>query len=233
MATKKPVFTNPLNYLGIPAGKSPSKPAPKAVTQTAPINTVGSPEFEREQNRIAMVQSKSRDLPPPPSNPDVIEKKGSIAEDKAKADAAVAAAAAAQQQSLQAIQDSPEFKALVQKFKDRGMEDFPDLYLEAAKDNPKADSDTILDLLRKDKKYNFDAQGNTKGYAKRFSGNAALVKAGKIPMDDDKYLEAEVEYEKTFKKYNLPKTMFNQASYAKLIGNQISATEATARIQLG
>ena len=243
MATKKPKRTTPSasqdtyasslgRYFG-GVGPAPTPPpAPKSTIKTAPINTIGSPEYEREQNRLAMIKSKSRDLPAL-SNPDVIESKGSIATDAAEAAAAVAAATLAQKQSLQAIQDSPEFKALVQKFKGRGMDDFPDLYLEAAKDNPKADSDTILDLLRKDKKYNFDAQGNPKGYAKRFSGNAALVKAGKIPMDDDKYLQAEVEYEKTFKKYNLPKTMFNQASYAKLIGNQISADEATERIQLG
>ena len=242
MATKKPVFTNPLNYLGIPAGKSPSKPAPKAAVNPTYI-PVSDPRYQREADlkEQALVNAKEKALADAAANKSTgtssqsgqIESKGSIAEDKARADAAVAAAAAAQQQSLQAIQDSPEFKALVQKFKNRGMDDFPDLYLEAAKDNPKADSDTILDLLRKDKKYNFDAQGNPKGYAKRFSGNAALVKAGKIPMADDEYLEAELEYEKTFKKYNLPKTMFNQASYAKLIGNQISSTEATERIQLG
>ena len=242
MATKKPVFTNPLNYLGIPAGKSPSKPAPKAAVNPTYI-PVSDPRYQREADlkEQALVNAKEKALADAAANKltgtssqsGQFESKGSIAEDKAKGDAAAAAAAAAQQQSLQAIQDSPEFKALVQKFKDRGMDDFPDLYLEAAKDNPKADSDTILDLLRKDKKYNFDAQGNPKGYAKRFSGNAALIKAGKIPMDDDKYLQAEVEYEKTFKKYNLPKTMFNQASYAKLIGNQISADEATTRIQLG
>lgn len=43
MATKKPVLLNPLNYLGIPAGQSPSTPAPKSPTP-APAATVGPPQ---------------------------------------------------------------------------------------------------------------------------------------------------------------------------------------------
>jgi hypothetical protein len=91
----------------------------------------------------------------------------------------------------------------------------------------------LQDLLKTDKKYNVDAQGNPKGYAKRFAGNAALIKAGKAPLADDDYLKAEEDYEKTLKAYNLPATMINKESYAKLIGNSISAVEATERIQLG
>ena len=114
------------------------------------------------------------------------------------------------------------------------MADFPDLYLQVSVDYPTVTDTTVLqDLLKTDKKYNVDAQGNPKGYAKRFAGNAALIKAGKIPLDDADYIKAEGEYEKTFKGYGLPETMLNKESYAKLIGNEISADEATTRIKLG
>ena len=134
---------------------------------------------------------------------------------------------------LQDIQDDPEYKVLAQKFASYGMADFPDLYLQVKVDYPKANAETLLDLLKTDKKYNVDAQGNAKGYAKRFAGNAALVKAGKIPLDEADYIKAEGEYENAFKGYGLPATMINKESYAKLIGNSISADEATTRIKLG
>ena len=241
MATKKPVFTNPLNYLGIPAGKSPSKPAPKAAVNPTYI-PVSDPRYQREADlkEQALVNAKEKALADAAANKSTstssqsgqIESKGSIAEDKARADAAVAAAKAAQQQSMQAIQDTPEYKALVRTFTAYGMSDFADIYLQIKADNPKADKDTIESLLKTDPKYNTDAQGNAKGYAKRFAGNVALVKQGKIPLTEDAYLQAEAGYEKAFKGYDLG-AMANQKAYADLIASDVSADEATSRIQLG
>jgi len=133
----------------------------------------------------------------------------------------------------QAIEDDPEFKLLAQKFASYGMADFVDIYIQVKMDYPTVKDNLIIkDLFKTDKKYNVDAQGNAKGYAKRFAGNAALIKAGKIPLDDSDYIRAESEYEKIFKGYGLD-TMANQKSYANLIGNDVSADEATNRIQLG
>lgn len=253
MASKKPTVTNPLNYLGIP-GMSPTPiPAPKPKTPMAPLErslggygggvmtaqtlTAGDrlqEELKSLQNTsagtIKNLTDQSTGLTTSMAGLQFGQGTGAASTVIAAGGANFAAGAAV----LQKIQDDPEYKLLVQKFKNRGMEDFPDLYLQVSVDYPTVtDPDTLQDLLKTDKKYNVDAQGNAKGFAKRFAGNVALIKAGKAPLDDDKYLKAEEDYEKAFKSYNLPKTMFNQASYAKLIGNTISAVEATERIQLG
>lgn len=253
MASKKPTVTNPLNYLGIP-GMSPTPiPVPKPKTPMAPLErslggygggvmtaqtlTAGdrlTEELKSLQNtsagRIKNLTDQSTGLTTSMAGLQFGQGTGAASTVIAAGGANFGAGAAV----LQKIQDDPEYKLLVQKFKNRGMEDFADLYLQVSVDYPTVtDPDTLQDLLKTDKKYNVDAQGNAKGFAKRFAGNAALIKAGKAPMEDADYLKAEEEYEKTFKAYNLPKTMLNKESYAKLIGNTISADEATKRIQLG
>ena len=253
MASKKPTVTNPLNYLGIP-GMSPTPiPAPKPKTPMAPLErslggygggvataqTLTAGDRLLEQLKVAQntsagtiknLKDQSTGLTTSMAGLQFGQGTGAASTVIAAGGANFAAGAAV----LQKIQDDPEYKLLVQKFKNRGMEDFADLYLQVSVDYPTVtDPDTLQDLLKTDKKYNVDAQGNAKGFAKRFAGNAALIKAGKTPMEDADYLKAEEDYEKTFKAYNLPKTMLNQASYAKLIGNTISAVEATERIQLG
>jgi hypothetical protein len=254
MAPKKPVVVNPLNYLGIPAGQSPSMPAPtpKPKTPVAPLErslggygggvatrqTLTAADRLAEQLRVAQntaagtiknLKDQSTTLTGSMADLQFGKDTGAANTVKAAGGTDFAAGAAV----LKGIQDDPEYKVLAQKFASYGMADFPDLYLQVSIDYPKADAQTLQDLLKTDKKYNTDAQGNAKGYAKRFAGNAALVKAGKIPLDDAEYIKAESEYEKTFKGYGLPATMLNKETYAKLIGNEISADEATTRVKLG
>ena len=134
--------------------------------------------------------------------------------------------------TVNSILEDPEYVTLVNVFKNYGMGDIADLYLKVKADYPKADRDQVETLLKTDVRYNKDTQGNAIGYSKRFAGNAALMKVGKQPLDDADYLKAESEYEKTFKAYGLG-SMANKDAYAKLISQEISATEAADRIQLG
>lgn len=134
--------------------------------------------------------------------------------------------------TVKSITEDPEFVTIVNVFKNYGMGDIADLYLKVKADYPKADEDQIKTLLKTDNRYNKDAQGNAIGYSKRFAGNAQLMKAGKQPLDDADYLKAESEYEKAFKAYGA-NSLATKESYAKLIGQEISATEATERLQLG
>lgn len=252
MAPKKPAVVNPLNYLGIP-GMSPSPtPPPKPKTPVAPlerslggygggvatVQTLTAADRLAEQLRVAQntaagtiknLKDQSTALTGSMADLQFGQDTGAANTVKAAGGTDFAAGAAV----LKGIQDDPEYKVLAQKFASYGMADFPDLYLQVSIDYPKADIQTLQDLLKTDKKYNVDAQGNAKGYAKRFAGNAALIKAGKIPLDDAEYIKAEGEYEKAFKGYGLPETMLNKESYAKLIGNEISADEATTRVKLG
>jgi hypothetical protein len=58
------------NYLGVPGLSPTGKITPKAKTALlAPINTIGSPEYEREQNRLAMAASKAASGPAIPPTP--------------------------------------------------------------------------------------------------------------------------------------------------------------------
>lgn len=134
--------------------------------------------------------------------------------------------------TVKSIIEDPEFVTITNVFKNYGMGDIADLYLKVKADYPKADADQIKTLLKTDDRYNKDSRGNAIGYAKRFAGNAALAKMGKQPLDDADYLKAESEYEKAFKAYGV-NSLATKESYAKLISQEISADEATTRLQLG
>jgi hypothetical protein len=134
--------------------------------------------------------------------------------------------------TIKSITEDPEYVTLVNVFKNYGMGDIADLYLKVKADYPKADKDQVETLLKTDNRYNKDANGNAIGYSKRFAGNVELMKKGKAPLEDAEYLRAESEYEKSLKAYGL-NSMATKESYAKLISQEISAEEATKRLQLG
>ena len=72
---------------------------------------------------------------------------------------------------------------------------------------------------------------NLTAYKKRFSGNEALLKAGKNALSEYDYLQQENAYDEYFKAYGVG-NLSTREQKATLIGNSVSATEARDRIGL-
>ena len=114
--------------------------------------------------------------------------------------------------------------ALVAQMSIYGIKDLAATIAKIRRENPGITGDELLLLLRNDSRYNTE-------YLNRFSGNKALIAAGKAPLDEKAYLANEQAYEKTFKGYNLTQFM-NRDKYAMLIANEVSPTEAGSRVAL-
>jgi len=114
--------------------------------------------------------------------------------------------------------------ALIAQMSIYGIKDLAATVAKIRRDNPGITGDELLLLLRNDSRYNTE-------YLNRFSGNKALIAAGKAPLDEKAYLANEQAYEKLFKGYNLTQFM-NRNKYAMLISNEVSPTEAGTRVSL-
>lgn len=116
------------------------------------------------------------------------------------------------------------YAALIAKMSIYGINNLAQTIARIRRENPTATSEELLLLLRNDSRYNTD-------YLNRFSGNKALIAAGKAPLDEQSYLANEQAYEKLFKSYNL-KEFMNKDKYATLIANEVSPTEASTRVSM-
>ena len=76
----------------------------------------------------------------------------------------------------------------------------------------------------------------TPAYQKRFAANAERIKKGLKPLDEDKYLALEDQYQNVMRNYGLPETYWTrgelgvQEGFNKLIANDVSNVELENRI---
>lgn len=66
-------------------------------------------------------------------------------------------------------------------------------------------------------------------YKARFAGNAARISAGLNALSESQYLQQENDYSEIFKMYGVG-NLSSRAQFSTLIGNAVSVTEATRRI---
>lgn len=121
--------------------------------------------------------------------------------------------------------DDPAYLAILSQFKAWGMADIANDIARIRAAYPDIAGADLLTLLRTDPKFNAN-------YMIRFSGNKALMDAGKPMLSEADYLKTESAYEKVFKMYNLPQFM-NKTYYGNLIGNEVDSTEVGTRVSLG
>lgn len=70
-------------------------------------------------------------------------------------------------------------------------------------------------------------------FQKRFSGNAARIKAGLAPLDPATYMANERAYRATMKAAGLPEGFYDSPDdFAKFIGNDVSPTELKTRVDI-
>ena len=76
----------------------------------------------------------------------------------------------------------------------------------------------------------------TPAYQKRFSANAERIKKGLAPLDEDKYIALEDQYQNVMRNYGLPETYWTrgdlgvQEGFTKLLSNDVSPVELENRI---
>ena len=76
----------------------------------------------------------------------------------------------------------------------------------------------------------------TPAYQKRFSANADRIKKGLTPLDEDKYIALEDQYQNVMRNYGLPETYWTrgdlgvQEGFTKLLSNDVSPVELENRI---
>lgn len=123
------------------------------------------------------------------------------------------------------VTDDPAYLAILSQFNAWNMSDIAGDIARIRADYPDISSADMLTLLRTSPTYNSN-------YMKRFAGNKALMDAGKPMLTEADYLRTESAYQKIFKAYDLPQ--FQSIDYyAKLIGNEVDATEVGSRVSLG
>jgi hypothetical protein len=76
----------------------------------------------------------------------------------------------------------------------------------------------------------------TPAYQKRFAANADRIKKGLAPLDEDKYIALEDQYQNVMRNYGLPETYWTrgdlgvQEGFTKLLSNDVSPVELENRI---
>ncbi len=76
----------------------------------------------------------------------------------------------------------------------------------------------------------------TPAYQQRFSANAERIKKGLAPLDEDKYIALEDQYQNVMRNYGLPETYWTrgdlgvQEGFTKLLANDVSPVELENRI---
>lgn len=124
--------------------------------------------------------------------------------------------------------------ALVKEiFRNYGLDDLYEAFEDLMSTGVGADEASLL--MKTSDKYNKDAQGNAKGYAKRFAGNTARLKQGLNVIGENEYLSMERSYEKTLINNGLRSMLStdrnkNNALFADYIAKDIDTVEFKSRI---
>jgi len=258
MAVKKNV--NPLNYLGIPAGQSPSIPAPPSPTPSAPIDAasglvIGSPEYQRFQDQREMVLSKNA-----VSNATVAPSETPVRDlDQEAKDQGVAAASEMARVALGKPKEETS-DISTDKPTSKTKEDYDAEQLKIAQDikdlNTKRDAfaritaiftdnnfapDEITELQKFVETSIMDPKMGPEqamltlrtlpAYQKRFAGNKQRLSKGLNALSEENYLAQEDAYSQYLGAAG-QSSMGTRERYATLIGNAVAPTELGKRVNL-
>jgi hypothetical protein len=254
MAVKRKV--NPLNYLGIPAGQSPSTPAPSRVsspTSSAPIDAasgfvIGSPEYQRFQDQREMILSNNaaRNATIAPSETPVRDL------DQEAKDEGIRAAS---EMARGVLPDTPTDKP-----KPKTKEEYDAEQAKIAQDikdlNTKRDAFARITAIFTDNNFAPDeiaelekfvttsimdpkmgpeqamlAMRQLPAYQKRFAGNKQRLTKGLNALSEDAYLAQEDAFTQYLTAAGQT-SMGTRERYATLIGNAVAPTEVGRRINL-